>query len=746
MTMRPFFLLVASLAATSLSVASVAATPQPAATAAPPAAAPPFDADALIARDDLFEEGSGWAPYIPTLEGVIEVELDGAAPRERLILTVHPVPEAAAELHVHPYRTDGHAWVPLPRLRAGGYMETGYVLPIDLEGDGQQELMLVGDTDGVVPADLSVVRWDGAAFAELVWGVDPAPAYAVGDVDGDGTAEVVGLPGAYGGGVAVLGLADDGYLRPRATSPPGRWLPALLDAVVAAWPPRQHVLEGFGLAMEQADATPSGRATRVLIDRWPLLTRWEQADLPPLLARHADGRAFLADVLASPGPDLPREAIARALASTDDSRAHQAVLAELESAGLQGRHDDARAIAEGAVHGFAERGDPALIHVLRRWIDAPERDADFAADLVFWVLPLDRHGAEMLRDLVRGDDPALASAAAKGISRCAGPFAPEPGLFREVLDADLGRELLGSEVPELRSAGLDLLSSHDALPAGDARPALDGVQNHAWFARSELPEVWLEGLAAVQSDDDLQPYASRMLGRGPLGAEWHGIRDRAIAWSRDERGRMRQRASEVLGAFPDPEARAALVALLDDEINWVVTTAARQLARHQSPEAAEALLTKLRALTETEPPPPFAIGEVMRALAETREPTAIAALEARSRWDEAARFALQHGGVPGGEALARVLDHALASAGQDCKVLTQTATGLARVAPTLAEPRVVSVRRRCGDAWLVHLVDSYERAKALEPLTPLLEHPDRAVRVAAMQARGRLLRDYAIPR
>jgi len=777
--MRPCLPLLASfLALPSFAMSEEAPPPSPSPPAASPAhaAGPPLDAAALVARDDLFEDGSWWEPYVPSLAGTVAVELDGAAPAEQLILTVHPVPEAAAELRIHPYRHDGADWVGLPRLRAGGYMEMGYVEPVDLDGDGRQELVLVGDTDGAVPADLSVVRWDGAAFVEMVWGADPAPAYAVADVDGDGRAEIVGLPGAWGGGVVVLGLGDDGFLRPRATEVRGV-LGGVLDVVLAGTP-HKHVLEGLGLAMKDAGDVPSGGATDSLRARWSTTPEWERSDLVGLLGLSRDGRRFLEEKLVG---DEPLQTIARVLGASGDEESARAVLRAVGEA-MDGDADAARALGEGAAVGFRERGDGRLMERVAALAIDETRGAALRADLAFWVLPLDPRGAPTLARLAGSEDDEVARAAANGIGRCAGPFAPDPAGFHGALDAELGRTLLDERLPAQRVAGLDLLAAHGSLPgeaelvrralaepdhfvrrrlvgslprSGPTEPTAArglfatslGVQReaHFWFAGSAEPAVWLVGLSQVAGDDDLQPYASRMLGREPLGAEWRAVRDLAIAWSRDERGRVRQRSSEILGAFPDAASRAALVTLLTDEVDWVRTTASRQLARHRTPDAVDALLAQLPHPAD-DADGGYEQGELFRALAETRDARAIHELEGRAPWDESARYALRHGGAPGGAALARLLDHTLASAGMDCPFLTGTATGLAQVAPEDAAARHPAVERRCGDGWLVHLIDGYERAGALEPVTALLEHPTRAVRVAAIETRGRLLRDYAFPR
>ncbi len=138
-----------------------------------PSSTPAFDHDAIIARDKLVDPSEAIDPvYEPSFDRVFAAELDGAAPREWLIVTSHPVPEAAAEVRIAPYRWDGLDWRALPTLTAGGYMESGYVEVVDLEGDRQDELLLVGDTDGVSRADLSVVRLVKDEFVDLVWGVD----------------------------------------------------------------------------------------------------------------------------------------------------------------------------------------------------------------------------------------------------------------------------------------------------------------------------------------------------------------------------------------------------------------------------------------------------------------------------------------------------------------------------------------------------------------------------------------------
>lgn len=731
--------------------------------------AAPFDPEAIVVRDGLLADDYG-PPYSPSYERTFAAELDGAPPLEQVVVTIHPVPEAAAQTAVHPYRWTGEAWAPLPSLSCGGYMESGYVEPIDLDGDGQHELLLVGDTDGHVPADLSVVRLTDGAFVDLVWGADPGAAYAVGDVDADGTAEVIAMPSTPGP-FSVLGLADDGHLRVRPAPDAAAWLPGVLDAALDA--PAQHRLEGLAAVMAHVGAAPNPAAVPTLQARWDELSSYERAPLVTLLDA-GGAHAFLTSRLAAWNEDDPHRALGRLLAT---SRPDAVVAAAIDALGtIAGRE-----LLEGALPVFAARSDPRLRDLVASAIRDPATSEGQRGDLVFWVLPHDVALAPVLLEVLdRKESTELLRLAASTAERTAGRFTQaDPNPWRVALDVGVAQRLFDHVSPHVRAAGLHLLIAHEAPPSADVlverllsepdamvrrhlvgalpkggpaaadSPALQllgaepyvrrGV--HWWIAHGYDVDRWLEGLAHVQSDDDLEPYAIA-LRRDPPRRDpvWAPVGARAVAWARHEHPRMRQRTCEVLGALPSEATRAALIALLRDPVDYVRTTAAEHLARHQDDATVDPLLAGLERAEGS-----YERGQFLKALGQTQQPRSLALLaDLLADPESGARFALQEAGPVAAPAFISALETRT-----DCSA-RRLLTSLARVDPEAAVARLPGVRAiLCEEPdadWLPWLIESFERANALEPVTALTEHPERRVRIAALEARGRLLRQFAKPR
>ena len=129
----------AALLLATAATTTAATAPAPAAVGSSEPSASPPDAAALVARDGLLDTDP-LPGYEPSLESSFRAELDGAPPTELVIVTSHPVAEAASATQVHPYRWDGARWAPLPALSCGGYMEAGYVEPVDLDRAGIPQL------------------------------------------------------------------------------------------------------------------------------------------------------------------------------------------------------------------------------------------------------------------------------------------------------------------------------------------------------------------------------------------------------------------------------------------------------------------------------------------------------------------------------------------------------------------------------------------------------------------------------
>ena len=502
-----------------------------------------------------------------------------------------------------------------------------------------------------------------------------------------------------------------------------------------------------------------------------------------------EAQSFLAERISAMDPADPHRALGQAVGTM---ALHDELLDAFGCAVRTNSLGDVQGLLEGAVPAFAAQDDPRLRDAVATALRDPTVAADVRGDLVYWVLPHDPGLAPVLIELLdTTQDPELTRLTALALQRAAGRFAARPGPWRQTMTADVGRRLLDANSHHVRAAGLDLLLAHEsppppqellsralqesdvvmqrhlvgALPKGGPAtansPALQLLGGdsqvrrsvHFWIASGDEPARWLEGLANVSIDDDLQPYCYALLRDPPrTDPSWRPVQQLALAFSRDERPRFRQRASELLGGLPGASSSAALIRLLDDDVIWVRTTAADALARGADAGATKALIAAAEAAHRAPSRDSYLVGELLQAVGATRETEAVAYLAALLPHPDvgaAARYALSEAGPAGGEALATVLDQLLSGPQTPCQELHRTVDVLARLAPGAAAERLAAVRARtCEEReedWLPGVIESWERAKAIEPITALTEHPSRTVRFAAMTARGRLLREFAIP-
>ncbi len=199
---------------------------------------PPVDVDRLLAREGLLHEpdadrccGEGRV----TLERTLWVELDGQAPPELVLELMEYIGEGGASWHYHAFdaRDPARPKRIEPALQDGGYMHYSYMEVTDLDADGVDELMLVGEIRDTAPLRIYVMR---AGALELVTtSPDQAQVYLPFDHDGGGKMALAGLKSASLDGdepvdVRVL-LAPSGerHRRPREVK---TWLPELATATL----------------------------------------------------------------------------------------------------------------------------------------------------------------------------------------------------------------------------------------------------------------------------------------------------------------------------------------------------------------------------------------------------------------------------------------------------------------------------------------------------------------------------------
>ncbi|MCB9524595.1 MAG: hypothetical protein H6702_14640 [Myxococcales bacterium] len=291
-------------------------------------AAPPVDWAAVGRRDGLIRAGD------PALFGsggrqivaVRPADLDGAPPGEHLVHVQEYVGEGAWTDELHVYR-GGHR-VGAPWIW-GGYRDPGWWRVEDFDGDGRDEVLVVGDTAGDSVSETALLEWAGRAFEDRMWSLDPGVA-------------VVPLPPEVAGEWVLLGLEGLG-------GPPG---PAGRCVALRAgwWRPAPCPVLGDGTALV-AVALEAGLPRADLAV--PGLVRWlrEQGAWPA-------PDALLPAVLdAAEGQPAYRQAALLALLGWPDGPATAEVMRAWWAAPLAGsvRHAVAQALAAAGTRGDREQ-------------------------------------------------------------------------------------------------------------------------------------------------------------------------------------------------------------------------------------------------------------------------------------------------------------------------------------------------------------------------------------------------------
>lgn len=747
--------------------------------------------DGLLAEGDVenFRVGSRWIASQRT------AELDGAPPREIIVEVTEYTGEGTWQTEYRAYRAGDPLPTPAaPPIVSGGYRDPGYLRVEDLDGDGRDALIVVGDTDGGSPSTIDVWRWRAGQWQQGVWGPDVGLDYVVFDVGAD--------PAGLGGpdpALVALRFEGDGF----AVEP---WLP--IDGRFRPWPIDPTPLL-VPLMAHLAEHDPPMRPDHV----WPRLSATVRAaGLDPgrwvahLLQRqhgratNAGEHAVLIDAMAWPGspaldhirrfvgpPNAPyvQRAAIEALGRIGDDRDHGRLLTLVRDP------SSPREVLEAVMWGFAERGDPRA-------------RASLAAGVLDAGTSLDRRRA-LIRAL--GND----TAAVPDLARALG--AVEPPLRPAIIDALWARSLSDAEHPAWRVPGvIDAIRSH--VSHGDRRVVSDVIAilkavdpDVAATLRGALPEapapvrvVLCNGLAQVAPEDAAigaqVEAALAALERSDLTAleraSYHGIvarhghdtaRARGLALlgpATAERGllgpylqaladappsdraaieaitgallpltgpdrpdRVRQDTARALGHLDDDRARAALMLLMRaDPVVYVRSTAAEALGRRHPDVEAALIVGVVRESDES------VRGEIIEALGKHGTPRARATLidrlsHPRDGW--AACHALAR--VPDAAALemgAVLARHAAAVVeGQGgCKrvetpIGALTRAGLAEAEAALRHAIMACPARR--KSLVTHAIDGWQREgsqTSRRRVAAFLDDEDRVIGRAAWRAIG----------
>jgi hypothetical protein len=592
---------------------------------------PQVDVSGLLAREGLLSE-----PYEDTCcgegrithERTLWAELDGQAPPELVLETMEYVGEGAASWHYHVFdvRDPANPRRIGPALEDGGYIHYSYMRVVDLDRDGVDELMLVGEVRQTAPLRLFGLR--GGALEVLNADEDLALVYLPFDHDGDGALELVGLKADHvdGDGPVSVAVFDGATAAPRAPArDPKAWLPDLLtDALTRPeLPHAEPTLTLLTRLMAQEDLAP-GDPRRVLD---ATLARLEAEPMGP----NADAYVGAA---AGEATEAQRARMKALMRGAGTARALPAARLWLRTARGPARAfalDWARArVADHALAGMPR--DHLLAYAIVAELDAAERAricahsrelmeapgaspealGNIAWDLwvmyggcvdeVVWAL---EHEATLPAQAVRGAvsafdktqyTPARRAAYAPHTARIVGSLGRLLGHARADLRAEAARALGGlpGSVAMLRAA-LEaeadaeaqrsiLVGLSDASDPGD--PALfvrmlrDGAASarvermlHAELARSGDPKALATGLTLATTPDAYDAYLWRVSYRiesldeaqlDLLAADAFGRLDHPTP-------RMRQHACQLLARHPHLDGEVAELERVarDDGTSWV---------------------------------------------------------------------------------------------------------------------------------------------------------------------------------
>lgn len=625
--------------------------------------------DGLIAVGDpeLHRLGARW------LTSQRSAELDGRPPREVIVEVTEYTGEGTWQTEYRAYRPGEPLPTPIaPPVITGGYREPGYLALHDLDGDGRQALVVVGDTAGDSPSTLDVWRLDGGRWQQVAWGPDAGLDYVV--IDGASSAElplpggapIVALRPDEGRALAEPWLEIDGRYRPwPVESTP--WLVPLLRHVAVDPPERPSlVLPGLGASVRAAKLDPGAAALR------DLRRLHDQLDATDDHAAVLDAMSWPGNVAAAPHlrrfldpPTAPtlQAAAAEGLVRVGADADRDALLERLDA-------DVGSTLGQALVRGFAERGDPrararlaalardgrlsteargeivrllavdaAAVPELLRALDAPRAPrraivgalwnrALFDEAHPVWRLAAVVEGAralladpdpEIARDavlLVRVADPQAAETLQRAAS-AAGPAAATP-IMRALVELQAA-DTVGAERARIAA---------DGLRTGQAVDAATQARWHRAVARYGDDDARAAGLAALDprrpdAASLLDAYAQGIAARAPRAADAiDGISLQLLRFTDAEMpDRVRQSAVRALGPIDHERVRVGLgLALRLDTVFYVRAGAAGALWRRH-PDSEAMLIVQLASEPEE-----HVRGAIIEALGKQGTPRARAAL------------------------------------------------------------------------------------------------------------------------
>ncbi|MDG1483927.1 MAG: HEAT repeat domain-containing protein [Myxococcota bacterium] len=733
---------------------------------------PVVDHRAVVDRDGLLDSPTIAGARAPYLASHSRVELDGAAPEELLLHTIHPRRGGAWEARLFAYRIDetGSARRLSGAMVATGAEGRGDVIVADLDGDGASELVITGGTDGHQSRSVSIFTLSDDQLVDAVWSTSPGAEILVVDADGDGRQEVIGLT-PDGGTVRVSSLVQErGVYRPAPVSGLS-WLPAVLTSDLAkgggrADPRTAHLLT---LALDNGLRYRGEPGLQVTLEE-----RYAEAPTQEDRAVFVDAMAWVGDpgaifflrgILSSTSAERPLRATGRTLGMLGDQ---EGLITLIEEMLLAGRYEPELLL--GALEGVG----PARIAPLGR-----DRTIEPAirARLVSDLFAYDAAFSLIVRDLLTDRRPELAVAASTVLESASLQGRPAAAQWLALFPTSDLKRPLSSDVVAVRRNVAAVLARKDEPEAAallyrvleredDAtarQHAVAGLRTQSAGVEPERHLTWLagpagerrlhhrligergdaatvyRGLRAALSGDDLAVYAEAFSGRTmePEDEDWAAVGSllAALALQDTEPG-MRQAACAVMGVAALPETAEALAEVVATEPEpLVLAAAAAAIGKRGLTEQVDVLLAALPGADS------IAVGPILEALVILRTPQGVAAVAealagARSAEADAAILsALEHSaGIATVRAHVKAL---LVAEPVDCARAGSALLSLVRAGDGATDDVVADLDAACpGNAdWLIALIAVWATDPLLAvQIRPLRDHPDRMIRIAAEQA------------
>lgn len=445
---------------------------------------PPVNIASIIAREGFEVEGD------PDLHGVGERWVDGVrwakfdvTGRPTLLLQVWDyVGEGGWSWELHAFDVTDHENPRPVRTRSdkseailsgGGYMDQGYLRVLDLDGDGKDEIIDVGQTDGYSTSTLGLWFWNDAKkqLEDRIWAMSGGVDYVFVDLDNDLVKEVVAFGREHGDGTDNDGLEvrvlrrERGYWR-EVEEVGADWIErAAVHALTRPHERPDHVypmaieaLEGKKLSDEQLDKIQKSLETQYA--SFPAERSWMRGAVVLAMGLEGNeaGARFLLSLSQSPEGAELRERICLALYNT---RTKEGVAHAFEmfdrSLELAAQDNTSDGVIRALLIAAAKNNDPNAVQHFERAYESIGADERGRLLKTFYSAPATLAKPLSERFDVATDPEEIASLAYFFASRTR-PYSVEHEVWLESLNTARLEQLSKHPSPQIRKQALFLFA------------------------------------------------------------------------------------------------------------------------------------------------------------------------------------------------------------------------------------------------------------------------------------------------